>query len=62
MAHVFERSESLVPQPYIYQAALSGNGLGCTIDNDPDAQEPDEVKVSSPVLKQRRGQRWPRRL
>jgi hypothetical protein len=24
--------------------------------------EPDEVKISSPVRKQRRGQRWPRRL
>ena len=54
MAHVFGRSESLVPQPYIYQAAPSGNGLGRADDNNPDAQEPDEAKVSSPVLKRRR--------
>jgi len=62
MAHVFGRSESPAPQPYICQAAYSGNGLGCANDKDPDTQEPDEAKVSSPVLKQRRGQRWPRRL
>jgi hypothetical protein len=38
------------------------HGLGCADDNSPDTQEPDEAKVSRPVLKQRRGQRWPRRL
>ena len=41
-------------QKCICQAALSGNGLGRADDNSPDIQEPDEAKVSSPVLKQRR--------
>ena len=41
---------------FIYQAAISGNGLRRANDNGPDIQEPDEAKVSSPVLKQRRGQ------
>ena len=54
MAHVFGRSESLMPQPYIYQAAPSGNGLGCTNDKALDTQEPDEFNGSSPVLKRRR--------
>jgi hypothetical protein len=35
---------------FIYQAAYSGNSLGCAGDNSPDTQEPDEAKVSSPVL------------
>jgi hypothetical protein len=47
---------------FICQAVLSRKGLGCTNDNGPNAQEPDEVNVSSPVLKQRRGERSPRRL
>jgi len=60
-----ERSEDRTQvhrRPFICQAALSGNGLGCADDNGPNTQEPDEVKVSRPVRKQRRGQRWPRRL
>jgi len=63
--HTLKRSEDRMKvhrRPFIYQAALSGNGLGCADDSGPNAQEPDEVNVSSPVLKQRRGQRWPRRL
>jgi hypothetical protein len=35
------RSESQLPQEFICQAALSGNGLGGAGDNGPDAQEPD---------------------
>ena len=49
-------------RPFIYRAAYVGNDAGGADDNSPDAQEPDEVKVSSPVLKQRRGRRRPRRL
>ena len=30
----------------IYQAALSGNGLGCTIDKTPHTQERSEGKLS----------------
>jgi len=43
-------------QPFICRAAYFGNNLGGADDNSLDAQEPDEVKISSPVLKQRRGQ------
>jgi hypothetical protein len=59
MAHAFERSEdrTLVHRrPFICQAPLVRKNLGCADDNGPDTQEPDEVNVSSPVLKQRRGQ------
>ena len=38
----------------IDQAAKSGNGLRRADDNGPNTQEPDEAKVSRPVLKQRR--------
>jgi hypothetical protein len=54
MARIFGCSESLVPQPYIYQVALGRKTLGCAYDRGPHAQEPDEAKVSSPVLKRRR--------
>jgi len=43
-----ERSEDRTTvhrRPFIYSAALSGNGLGCASDNGPDTQEPDEVKA-----------------
>jgi hypothetical protein len=36
--------------------------VGDADDNSPNTQEPDEAKVSRPVLKQRRGQPWPRLL
>ena len=47
---------------FICQVALSGNSLDCANDSGPNAQEPDDGNLSSPVLKQRRGQRWLRRL
>ena len=53
MTHVFGRSESQLPQGCMGQAALSGNGLSCTIDKAPNIQEPDISKEVSPVLKQR---------
>ncbi len=54
MTHVFGRSESQLPQKYICQAALSGNGLGGANDNSPDTQERSEGKLSRSDLKQRR--------
>ena len=49
----FKRSESQLPQEYICQAALSGNGLSRTNDKVPNTQEPDVSREASPVLKQR---------
>ena len=42
MAHALERSEDRMKvhrRPFICQAALSGNGLGCADDNGPNTQE-----------------------
>ena len=58
MTRAFWRSEDRMKihlQPYICQAAFSGNGLGCADANSPDTQERSEAKVSRSVLKQRRG-------
>ena len=59
MTHVFDGVKlglSSTSKTCIYQVTCSGNGLGCADVNSPNTQEPDEAKVSRPVLKQRRGQ------
>ncbi len=58
MTHVFDVVKlglTSTSKTFIYQATKSGNRLRRADDNGPNIQEPDEVKVSRPVLKQRRG-------
>ena len=57
MAHVYGRSENLVSQRCIYQAALGRKTLSCADDSGPNTQERCVGKLARPVLKQRRGQR-----
>ena len=65
MTHVFDVVKlglTSTSKKCIYQAALSGNGLGGADDNSPDAQEPCASKDARTDLKQRRERRRSRRL
>ena len=56
MTHVFDVVKLGLPstsKKCIYQAAWTGNGLGCADDNSPDIQEPDEARVCAVVRTER---------
>ena len=54
MTHVFDVVKfglTSTSKSCIYQAASSGNGLGCADDNSPNTQEPCAGKLARTVLR-----------